>query len=385
MAKILLTSTTLIRRVAPALVSFALTFAWAGAASADATSWAERYGAARKDMVEGRYAQAEAELRKLAAQATNDSQRTLATEMASLAETYAARATAVSPAQRERQIRSTDELTLLYATAFLYGAGTGSWFLLQTEPDSAITATLPFAAFTAAPVIAIATADGYKKLPRGLPQAISAGAYLGLGEGIWLVGYQNAKASRLEDVDPATSFRWSPATTASVLWGSATLGAVLGGALGAAIDETPGRVSFTTSTAMWGGALLGLGAGAVLRDDELRRERAFVAAGFGYNAGLAGGILFAGDVSPSVARVRLIDLIGIGGGLATAGTYLSATDNVDPRLAEGLAAIGAATGLAVGWLATSGMPKDTTRPAMNVMPSMVAVPGGATLGLHGTL
>ena len=31
--------------------------------------------------------------------------------------------------------------------------------------------------------------DGYKKLPRGLPHAISAGLYLGLGEGIWLVGF----------------------------------------------------------------------------------------------------------------------------------------------------------------------------------------------------
>jgi hypothetical protein len=384
MAKILLTSEAVIRRVAPALVSFALTLTCATTASADGATWAERYGAARTDMVEGRYTKAEAEFRKLAAQATNDSQRTLATEMASLAGSYASRS-AATPPTRAREIRSTDELTLLYATAFLYGAGTGSWFLLQTEPDSAVTATLPFAAFTAAPVIAVATADGYKKLPRGLPQAISAGAYLGLGEGIWLVGYQNAKASRLEDVDPETSFRWSAATTASVLWGSATLGAILGGALGAGIDETPGRVSFTTSTAMWGGAIFGLGAGAVLRDDELRRERAFVAAGFGYNAGLAGGILFAGDVSPSVARVRLIDLIGIGGGVATAGTYLSATDDVDVRLAEGLAAIGAAAGLAVGWLATSGMPKDTTRPAMNLMPSMVAVPGGATLGLRGSL
>lgn len=380
MAEILRPLGAVIRRVAFAIATL---LTCVRAAAAEPPSWPERYDAARALMMDGRYAEAEAEFRELAAQSTTESQRVLATEMASLAAAYGARAK--PPAKPPREIRSTDELTLLYATSFLYGAGTGSWFLLQTEPDSAITATLPFAAFTAAPVIAVATVDGYKKLPRGVPHAISAGAYLGLGQGIWLVGYQAARASRIEDEDPESGVRWKPATAASVLWGGATLGALLGGALATSIPETPGRVSFTTSTAMWGGAILGLGAAAVMPDDELRRERAFAAAGIGYNAGLAGGLLFAGDVSPSVARVRLVDLIGIAGGVAVAGTYLAATDDVDARVAEGLAAIGAAGGLALGWIVTSGMPKDSTRPAFNLQPSMVAVPGGATLGVHGSL
>ena len=114
-------------------------------------------------------------------------------------------------------IRSTDELTLLYTSAFIYGVGTGSWFLLQTKPDSALTATIPFAGFTAAPVIAIATIDGYKKLPRGLPHAISAGLYLGLGEGIWLVGFQHGRSSRIEEhyPDADSHVRWAPESTAT--------------------------------------------------------------------------------------------------------------------------------------------------------------------------
>jgi hypothetical protein len=282
---------------------------------------------------------------------------------------------------------------LFYTSAFLYGAGTGAWFLLQTRPDTAATATLPFAALTAAPVIAIATIDGHKKLPRGLPHAMSAGLDLGLGQGIWLVGYQLARSARIEDVDKDSKVRWEPESTASVLWASATIGAGIGGLVGGYLPTTPGRVSFVASTTMWSGALTGLAAGALLPDDEYRRERAFLAGGAGYNLGLAGGLLGSHVVSPSVARVRLVDLLGIAGALATAGLYLSLASDPDTRATEGLAVLGAGGGLAAGWLLTSGMPRDTTTttppgsasgPA-TFQPTLGAVRGGATLGIGGTL
>ena len=137
---------------------------------------------------------------------------------------------------------------------------------------------------------------------------------------------------------------------------------------------------------MWASALTGLGVAALHPDDEHRRERAFLAAGVGYNAGLAGGLLARG-FSPSVARVRLVDLLGLAGGLATSGSYLAVADDADTRLTEGIAVLGAGAGLAIGWLVTSGMPDEVKRPTSSaaVTPAIAPVPGGATLGLGGLL
>jgi hypothetical protein len=386
---------TLIALTVTAVATLASPRAFAQEKERAPDAWSERYDHARTDMIEGRVREAESEFRALAAQARTPGERTLALEMARLSAAYVARADANAAKRSARDahprdaVRTTDELTLFYTSAFLYGAGTGAWFLLQTRPDTAATATLPFAALTAAPVIAIATIDGYKKLPRGLPHAMSAGLYLGLGEGIWLVGYQHARSARIEDIDHASGVRWAPESTASVLWAGATIGAGLGGIVGGYLPTTPGRVSFVASTTMWSGALTGLGIGAILPDDEYRRENAFLAGGAGYNLGLAGGILGSHVVSPTVARVRLVDLMGIAGGLASAGLYLSLADEPGTRTTEGLAVLGAGAGLAAGWLVTSGMPKDTTTTtppgAAMIQPTMSAVRGGATLGVGGTL
>jgi hypothetical protein len=288
-------------------------------------TWRARYERARGRLVDGAYRDAERDLRLLAAEAADEGDRALATEMADLAKAYAERLARASTYVRPREpaVRSTDEITLMYVTSFLYGAGTGVWFLLLTQPDSAATATLPFAAITAAPVIALSTVDGSKKLPRGVPHAISAGVYLGLAEGIWVVGYQHGRAGRMEAEDRRTAVRWKPESVATVLWGSATLGGVLGGALGSSLVTTPGRVSFTASTTMWSGTLTGLTAGALLPENRYRDERAFLAGGIGYNAGLVGGLLGAGAVSPSVTRVRIADLLGGAGGVTAAGLYLA--------------------------------------------------------------
>jgi hypothetical protein len=356
-------------------------------------SWDARYAAAYEVLSAGRFAEAATLFHALARTAPSERERVLAHELARFASESAespaaARPVAPAPATptRARPIRSTDELTLLYASGFMYGAGSGVWFLLATQPDSAVTATLPFAALTAAPVIAIATIDGISPLPRGVPHAISAGLYLGLGESIFLVGMHQARAQRVQKADPSSDARFGPETVAGVLWTGATLGATLGGALGAGLETTPGRVSFTASMTLWSGVLTGLTAGALLPDDERRRERAFTIGGAGYNAGLAGGLLFAGKVSPSVARVRLADLLAVAGGLVTAGAYLSLAKDIDVRAAEGLAAGGLGAGLAAGWLVTRGMAPDSpakTPPRVVAQPGLVAVPSGAGLGVSG--
>lgn len=365
----------------------------AAANAGDAAAWSRRFDAARGKMLDGSYREAQRDLLRLATEAKTPGDRLLALEMARLAGEYAARAEAIPTTYVTPQpaaIRSTDELTLLYTSAFLYGVGTGVWFLLETEPDSAVTATLPFAAITAAPVIAVATIDGYKKFPRGVPHAISAGLYLGLGEGIFVVGMQHARASRASANDPTSDAAWPPQTVAGVLWGGATAGAVLGGALGSTLVTTPGRVSFTASTTIWSGAITGLAAGALVPDDDKRRERAYTIGGAGYNLGLLGGLLFAGSVSPSVARVRLADLFAAAGGIAATGTYLSIARSADARTAEGIAASGAAVGLAAGWIATSGMKKELPGPPnaarIDVQPTFSFAPGGGgTIGVAGAM
>jgi len=369
------------------------------------SSWDARYDLAYTALSEGRLREAASRFHELARTARNDRERALAHELARLATESADSGaswpkagpvvgpvpSASSPpaAPPAPAIRSADELTLLYASSFLYGVGTGVWFLLETQPDSAVTATLPFAALTAAPVIALATIDGIKPLPRGVPHAISAGLYLGLGESVFAIGRQQARAERLRGQDPSSDSRFAPETVAAVLWGGATLGATLGGALGAGLETTPGRVSFTASMTIWSGVLTGLTAGALLPDDDRRRERAFTVGEVGYNAGLAGGLIFAGRVSPSVARVRLADLLAMASGLVTTGAYLGFARDVDIRVAEGIAAGGLAAGLASGWLLTRGMSDDpSAKPASNAFrisfePKIVPVPAGAGLGVGG--
>lgn len=321
----------------------------------------------------------------LARTAPTEADRFRAHEMGRLASQSADRTETPLPEPPVQATRSTDELALLYTTGFLYGAGSGVWFLLATEPDSAVTATLPFAAITAAPIVAIATIDGAKPFRRGLPHAISAGLYLGLGQSIFAVGFQGARAARLRDEDARSDARFRPETVAAVLWSGATLGATLGGALGAGLETTPGRVSFSASTTIWSGVVTGLAAGALLPDDSHRSERAFAVGMGGYDLGLLSGLLFAGRVSPSVARVRLADLSAFAGGVVATGIYLAAASEIDRRAAEGVAAIGIATGLATGWLVTSGMSSEPGRRNASpiVQPSVVPVPGGAAIGAIG--
>lgn len=359
-----------------------------------ARDWALVYEAARQMLVRGEYEKAERTFRALKQRAPTEAQRILAAEMERVADDANVRRTALPPPKAYppppdgEDKRTTDEITLLYATSFVYGVGTGAWFLLQTRPDSALTATIPFAAFSAAPVIALATVDGNWRLPRGLPHGIAAGLYVGLGEAAWAVGYQHAVARRL-DPDRTTGLRWGPAESSSVLWIGSTMGGLVGGALATAVPVTPGRISYTASTSIWAGLLTGFTIGAVLPDNDQRAEHAYFAGGLGYNVGMLGGLMSAGSVSPSVSRVRLIDLSGVAGGLVVGGAYAAlARGEGDRRTGLGLTAIGVASGLAAGWVLTSGMARDypTGRgadPHTAFRPSISPVQGGAVVGVGG--
>ncbi len=353
----------------------------ARADEAPRVAWRARYDAAKTKVTRGDCIPAIVELDELATTAVDATDRTLATELSSVC-----RAMLAAPTDTKR--RSPEEMMLLYTSAFAYGVGTSAWFVLETAPNNVLAAMLPFAGFTLGAVGAVALVDRYAEFPRGVPQSIATGLYLGLGEGIWVLAMQHSRASRIRNT---TGFetRWSTATDAAVLWSMATVGAVTSTLIGYARQPTPGRVAFSASATMWGGLLAAGISGAILPYGDRRTESLFLVGGLGYNAGLVTGLALGPTLSPSVARMRFVDLGGVAGGLLSLGIYALATQSdADQRAALGIASLGAATGLTLTWIATSGMQRDlgpsaTKAAAVSVQPVLAPVSGGAQAGLSG--
>lgn len=338
--------------------------------------WDQRYEKARRLLVSGREAEAAPEFEQLSHSAPTEEDAHRANE---LAEICRAKLSAQADAA---YLRSSGELTFLYSTAFVYGLGTSAWVALMTQPKNLGGAILPFAVLTTAAVGGVSLADSYRPFRRGVPQSIASGAYLGFGEGIWLVGIQHAGAARRDD-----GSAWDGKRVASALWGGATLGAIGGGVVGALRQPTPGRVSFTLSTSLWGGLVTSFAAAAFVTDDARRTEQAFTLGMVGYNVGLASGLIFAPSIAPSVARVRFVDLGGIGGGLIGAGVYTLAAGGGESRASLGAASVGTVAGLAFTWWATSEMPGDPPKQGRSLafLPSLVRTRDGWLATVSGEL
>jgi hypothetical protein len=346
----------------------------------DPEAWRARYERAKQMLAEGRAAEAAEEFEALEEGAPTTADERLVREL---------EAVALAAAQRQQKppppanVRSSDELTFLYASAFIYGLGTSTWVVLLTKPESLAGAVLPFAGLTTSAVAGVAVADGYRPFRRGVPHSIAAGLFLGAGQGVWVVGYQHAAATRRDD-----DSQWQSEQVAGALWAGATLGGIAGGLVGAWREPTPGRVSFTASAGVWAGLIGGFTAAALQPDDDRRGETAFATGGATYNLGILGGIAFAPLIAPSVARVRFVDLGAIGGGLLGSGVYaIAAESSATPRGGLGFAALGASAGLGVTWWLTEGMPRDppSAPPSASVRPFAVPSQGGLILGLHGEL
>jgi hypothetical protein len=347
-------------------------------AAPDEADWRAAYARARALLVNGHPSDAARALETLAADPPTPADGALARELLGVARESARR---LEPSEH---IRTTDELSVLYTSAFVYGLGTSAWVVLLTQPGNFPAAVLPFVGLTAASVGGVALADGYRPFRRGVPHSIAAGLYLGLGEGVWVVGLEHAGATRRGD-----DSRWRAEAVATALWAGATAGGVVGGLVGAWREPTPGRVSLTTSAGTWAGLIGGFAGAALDPRDRSRGETAFVTAGVAYNLGIVGGIAFAPLVAPSVARVRFADLGAVGGGLLGGGAYAIAADsNATVRGGLGFAALGAATGLGLTWWLTEGMPKDPPEqaapgPALRALAQPTR--GGFIVGLAGEL
>ncbi len=343
-------------------------------------SWRQRYDAARQALIEGRDDDAAREFRALAVAAPTYEDRILAEELAEVARTRSVQRRLVL---EPPDLRTDDEMSLLYTTAFLYGFGTSGWLALQTKPQNVGAAVLPFIAITTATVGGVALVDDYKPFRYGVPQTISAGVYMGAGQGVWLVGYQHARATRRDD-----DSHFKSETVSTILWTGATTGAVVGGLLGAWKSPTPGEVSFGTSTMLWGGLLSSFLGAAATPNEDYSSENAFITGAVGYNLGFAAGVLWGPVLSPSVGRVRFVDLGGLAGGLVGVGGYLlAAGDNANPRAGLATTAVGSALGLGLAWWGTQGMDLDaaSTDNGLSVVPHVAPVAGGAIVGVSGSL
>lgn len=284
---------------------------------------------------------------------------------------------------RRSDRRTADEIGVLYLSAIGYGLGTGLWLDVQTEPDSVAGYIMPPLLFAGAAVGAVALIDSGKGLRYGTAQSISSGMFTGFIHGLsWLTYYQTS--SKYYDEMDGKNY-------ASLLWGTTTIGAVAGGIIGTVNSTTPGRASFVSSATLWPALVLGLAGAGFTSDEHYRDDNALLLSGLGAAAGTIGGVLAAGSVAPTTARVRFLDLGAIGGGLAVGGLALAARaeetkDGTEIFLATDA---GILAGLGLAWWLTSGMPRDlgaqTPQPSkVSLTPTLLPQRGGLGLGAVGT-
>lgn len=218
----------------------------------------------------------------------------------------------------------------------------------------------------------------------GVPQSIQAGLTLGLLEGIFWTTWNQARVRFDEE--------WDEKTVASLIWGASTAGAITGGVLGARFGTTPGRASFVSSAGLWTGTIGGMLASALTPNDKAssRDDNGLLLAALGLNVGAGLGVWKSKDVSPTIARVRFIDLGGLAGGLLAGGLFLAADDrNTSERGLLAVTSLGMAGGLGLAFHLTREMEEDRPEadeapPAFNARASLAPVRGGMTLGLNGS-
>lgn len=369
--------------------------AMAPAESAETSSWTAEYVRARSALREGRFAAAAHSFASLALSAHTAEKRALCTELAALGQHWAdagltlranAQGGAGPTSAAHSSERTTDEISVLYLNSVLYGLGSGAWLATLSEPKEPASAILPALGLAGAAAGAVALLDHRAHFAYGVPASAVTGLYIGLEEGLTWSIWNQAKAAYYDE--------WHASTVATVIWGSATAGLITGATVGSLAGTTPGRASYVGSTALWGGVLSGLFTASLSADDRAQRDdHALLGAALGTNVGTVAGILSAGTLSPSVARVRFMDLGGIGGGILASGIYVSAADRLSEDNARGLfgvTALGIASGLAVAAVLTQGLPADRgsavneSASALDFEPTLIPVRGGTLIGAAGT-
>jgi hypothetical protein len=333
-------------------------------------------------MLAGHFQAAAGAFEALILSAPDGSTRRLASEMMSACRTWAQGGFVLTTQEKLdlakpkllEDRRTTDEIAILYSNAVLFGVYTGIMVDTWTKPDSAGGAILPPLALAGASAGVIALIDHTLHLGYGVAQSTVSGMYVGLEEGVaWILWHE-------AHTDGPSSFGARAANT--LIWGIGTLGAVAGGVVGSVFGTTPGRASLMGSAAMWSGLLTGTLAGGI--GDSA--DTALLSGAIALNVGAVAGALAGAKVSPSIARVRFIDLGGLSGGLLVGGLYWAMQDkNASGRGVLISTGLGAAAGLTTAWLLTRGMETDLPRKrrepslAERLVPTLMPASSGSGL------
>jgi hypothetical protein len=359
--------------------------------------WLRRYDQARASMYAGRFAAAAAAFAALAAATADAGDQTLAREQADICRRWAQAGFVLVPpgglpaARPERpelpaDRRTTDELAVLYTDAVLYGLGTGIALAAWTEPSSAAGGILPALGLGGLAAGAVYMLDHPMNLRYGVAQSIASGMWLGFEDGLAWTLWNQARVAGPDE--------WSARTVATVLWGASTAGAVAGGVLGTRFGTTPGRASLAGSAGLWAALVAGLVAASASSDSPRATQSFTLAGALALNAGAVAGIYLGQQVSPSIARVRFVDLGGLAGGILTGGIFFAVTNgHASEAAATGVLAAGITGGLAAAWVLTAdfepSLPAAARAPdrlsALTPSIAPAASGTGVVLGLGGAL
>jgi hypothetical protein len=364
----------------------------AGTLAPPGVDWNSDFIRAKTSFIEGRFDLANKQLENLLIRAQNPIDRARVEELLQASQEWTRRGVTLIEQRelagtdlmsRRTDRRTADEIGVLYLSSIVYGLGTGGWVDVLSEPHSAPGVILPPLLLAGASVGAVALIDSGKGLRYGTAQSISTGMTLGFYQGFAWTTYYQATSTHYDQMEPKTYV--------TLLWATTTAGALAGGIIGTVSSATPGRAAFVGSATLWPAILLGFGAAGLSSDNRYRDDHALLATAFGATAGTIGGILAAGPVSPTTARVRFLDLGAIGGGLAVGGLTLAARaestkDGSEIFLATDL---GILAGLGLAWWLTSDMPHDLgaekPQPAKaTVTPTLLPQRGGLGIGALGT-
>jgi len=348
-----------------------------------ADSWERRYADARRELVVGHFAECSRLFSALILDSPDHGRRARAADAASLCSSWAAGGYRLLPPSLggTEEVgdgrRTLDELAVLYTTAVLYGVGSGAVLATWTEPDTPAGGILPALALAGGAVGAVAFLDHEGVFRYGVPQSAVSGLLIGFEEGLaWTLWNQ----ARVVSVD-----EWRTRTVAGVWWAGATAGAIAGGALGSVYGATPGRASLMGSGALWTGLVFGMAAAALTDSGDRRDDNGWLAAAVGVNIGAIGGAYLGAEVSPSIARVRFIDLGGLAGGLTLGGLALALEGShaQSPPILTATA-LGAGAGIALGWYLTRSMPQEQRRASADLVPFLAPIAHGAVAAVGGT-
>ena len=346
-----------------------------------AVAWRAQYDAATRDLLySGRFDAARVEFDRLAGTAPTPDDAAAARALSRLAADLLVRdlvwvkraelgESEVSARSEDR--RTSTEMAQLYVAAAAYGIGTGLWLAVQTEPESVAAVTLPTLALGVAAPVGVYLLDDRSTLRYGTPTAILSGLTVGLTQGALWTTYYQAQARAADE--------FSGRTMATLVWLPTTLGAVAGCVLGETFGTTPGRAELVAAGSTLAATFTGLLTAALLPDD-IQRPDDYVAlsAALASNAGAVGGWFLGRAWSPSIARVRYLQLGALGGGAGSALLFLTfAGKDSEPRAAAAVTAIGLGGGVALATVLTSGMAPDNRRELSGAASAQLLIAPGA--------